>query len=806
MSNELTVADARRVVDPKQLPFQGTAEVEPSEEIIGQDRAIRALEFGLQVSGEGFNVYVSGPPGIGKKTSVKEFVEQLASQKPTPSDWCFVHNHREPYEPRAIRLDPGKGRDFSDDIDELKEFIQRDIPGLFESDEYSSKREETLREVQEKGQNAQAEIREKAQEKGFVLQQTFVGTALVPVKNGEPLRDEDLQNLPQEEQEQIEQRRQELQDEVKDIQKRYRRLDREAKDKVKELDRDAVRSRLEGPLEDLREKYEGHDAVLAYLDDVEEDVLDNIDTLKSDPEQQGQQVPPQVRQQIEALKQQFFKKYQVNVVVDNSRREGAPVVTELNPTYNNLVGRIEKEMQMGALNTDFTLIKPGALLQANGGFLVLTVEDVLRNPYSWEGLKRALKSNELRIEEVQEQLGLMSIKTLRPQPIPLDLKVVLIGRPIIYQLLHQLDPDMQELFKVKADFDVEMESNAGNSRSFMSFLASIVEREKLPPLNGEAAAAMMEHAHRVAEHKEKISTRFGELSDVLREAGFWATQEGAKEITGNHVRRALEEKIYRSSMIKEKIVDLINRGTLLIDTDQQVVGQVNGLSVMMLGDFTFGRPNRITATVAAGRDGVVDIERESKLGGPIHNKGVLILSGFLSKQFARHSALSMSARLVFEQSYSGVEGDSASSAELYALLSVLSETPVRQGIAVTGSVNQNGDIQAIGGVNEKIEGFFDVCSVKGLDGIQGVAIPASNVQNLMLRQDVAEAIEDGKFHLWSVSRVEEGIELLTGVSAGSRDESGAFPKESIFGRVERKLTDFQAVLRSFGVNGENQSS
>lgn len=803
MSNELTVTDARRVIDPKELPFTGTVDAEPTEEIIGQDRAIKALQFGLQVQGEGFNVYVSGPPGIGKKTSVKDFVEHLARKKPTPDDWCFVHNHRESYEPRAIRLPPGQGQEFSNDIDELKEFIQRDIPGLFESDEYSSKREETLREVQEKGQNAQAEIREKAQEKGFVMQQTVMGTALVPVKEGQPLKDEDIQDLPKDEQEDIERRRQELQEEIKEIQKRYRRLDREARDKVKELDRNAVRSRLEGPLEDLREKYDGNEAVQEYLDDVEEDVLDNIDTLKSDPEEQGQQVPPQMRQQMEAMKQQFFKKYQVNVVVDNSRQKGAPVVTELNPTYNNLIGRIEKEMQMGALNTDFTFIKPGALLQANGGFLVLTVEDVLRNPYSWEGLKRALKSNELRIEEVQEQLGLMSIKTLRPHSIPLNVKVVLIGRPIIYQLLHQLDPDMQELFKVKADFDVEMLANEENRKSFMSFLASIVEREQIPQLDSEAVARMMEHAHRVADHKEKFSTRFGELSDVLREAGFWASQEGAEEIQGNHVKRALEEKIYRSSMIKEKIVDLINRGTLLIDTDESSLGQVNGLSVMMLGDFTFGRPNRITATVAAGRDGVLDIERESKLGGPIHNKGVLILTGFLSRNFARHSALSMSARLVFEQSYSGVEGDSASSAELYALLSVLSDSPVRQGVAVTGSVNQNGDIQAIGGVNEKVEGFFDVCSVKGLDGNQGVVIPASNVQNLMLRDEVAQAIEEGRFHLWSVKRVEEGIELLTGVKAGSRDESGSFPKDSIFGMAEQKLTDFQAVLRSFGGDGSS---
>jgi lon-related putative ATP-dependent protease len=780
------------------VPFGGTADAEPTESIFGQERAINALQFGLQVDGGGFNIFVSGPPGTGKKTSVKSFVEHVAGQMDTPDDWCFVHNHQDAYEPRAIRLPAGEGREFQKEIDDLKEFIERDVPGIFESDDYSSKREETLKEVQEKGQNANNEIREKAQEKGFAMQQTFMGTALVPLKDGKPIGDEELQKLPKEERDDIERRRQELQEQIQDIQKRYRRLDREARDKVKELDRNVVLSRIEGPISDIHEKYEDNDGVNEYLDQVQDDILDNIETLKSDPEQQGQQASPQAKQQLEMMKQQFFKKYQVNVVVDNSRQKGAPVVTEFNPTYNNLVGRIEKEMQMGALNTDFTLIKPGALLRANGGFLVLSMDDILRNPYSWEGLKRALKSRELRIEEVQEQLGLMSIKTLRPQAIPLEVKVVLIGRPIIYHLLQQLDPDMQELFKVKADFDVEMEANDENYRNFVNFLASAVQRDSIPNLDADAVAAMIEHAAREAEHKGKISTRFGDLSDVLREAAYWAGQDGADELGRAHVKRALNEKIYRSSMIKEKIVNLIDDGTLLIDTEGEAVGQVNGLAVADLGDFRFGRPNRISATVAAGRDGVLDIERESKLGGPIHNKGVLILTGFLSRTFARHSALSMSARLVFEQSYQGVDGDSASSAELYALLSELAEAPVRQGIAVTGSVNQNGDVQAVGGINEKIEGFFDVCTVKGITGDQGVIIPASNVQNVILRDDVSEAIETGRFHVWSVSRVEEALELLTGFEAGERDAStGDYPEETIFGRAEKRLSEFQAVLRSF---------
>jgi lon-related putative ATP-dependent protease len=792
---KLTDGQTRLRVDPREIPFGGTAQAQPSENIIGQDRAIRALEFGLTVSGRGFNIYVAGPPGIGKRTSVRGFVEELAAQEPTPDDWCFVHNHQEPYEPRAVRLSAGRGREFRKDIDELREFIRRDIPQVFESDEYSQQREQTLADIQQQGQNVNQEIREKAQEKGFVLQQSLMGTALVPVKDGNPLRDEELQQLSEDERQDIEQRRQKLQEEINEIQKRYRRLDREAREKVRELDRNVVLRRIEGLVDDLKEKYAGNDQIEHYLEDAQEDVIDNIDTLKNSSEQEDDRMPAQAKQHVEAAKEQFFSKYQVNVVVDNARRRGAPVVAELNPSYNNLVGRIEKEMEMGALSTNFTLVKPGALLQANGGYLVLNVEDLLRNPYSWEALKRGLRSDELRIEEMQEQLGMMSIKTLRPQAIPLNVKVVLIGSPQIYQLLHELDPDFQELFKVKADFDVEMPNSADNTRSFVSFLASTVNREGLPHLDAAATAKMLEQAARRAEHKHKISTRFGEISDLLQEAAHWTDRRGGREIGAQDVQHAVEEKVYRSSMIKDKIVELFEEETLLIDTDAAVTGQVNGLSVMQVGDFSFGRPNRITASVAVGRDGVLDIEREAKLGGPIHNKGVLILTGFLSRTFARRSALSMSARLVFEQSYQGVEGDSASSAELYALISALAAVPARQGIAVTGSVNQNGDVQAIGGVNEKIEGFFDVCSVKGLTGSQGVLIPEANVHNLMLREDVADAVEAGDFHIWSIGRVEEGVSVLTGEAVGSSDESGRFPQGSLFARVADTLESFQEALR-----------
>lgn len=801
----LTAEQVRRRIDPSALEIESTEHAEPISEIIGQDRALKALQFGLQVDGKGYNIYVSGPPGIGKMTSVESYLERVAAQKETPRDWCFVYNLNDPYQPRAVGLPAGKGNEFRDDMQHLREVVERDIPGLFAGEEYSRRREEALRDVQERGQEISRQIQQAAQDKGFTLQSTVMGTAVVPVKDGQPLRDEDIQQLPQGEQDEIDRKRRELEEEIRNLQKQYRRLDREAREKVNELDRHVVRNRIEGPFEDLREKYQGFDVVCEYLDEMQQDILDNVDTLKESAgqDQQHGQVNPQVKRQMEALREQFFKKYDVNVIVDNSRRSGAPVVVELNPTYNNLVGRIEKEMQMGALNTDFTLIKPGALLQANGGFLVLQVEDVLRNVYSWDALKRALRSGELRIEEGQEQLGLMSIKTLRPQPIPLDLKVILVGKPLIYYLLQRYDDDFQELFRVKADYDVRMNACEENTTSYIGFMSRFCENEGIKHLNRDGVAKMIEYASRRADHKEKLSTEFGSVADVIREANFWAAEDGDHEIGGTHVTRALEEKVYRSNLIKEKIQELIDQGTLLIDTEEARVGRVNGLSVVSLGDYSFGRPNRITATVTPGRAGVVDIEREAKLGGPVHSKGVLILTGYLSNTFSRTEALSMSGRVVFEQSYQGVEGDSASSAELYALLSALSGIPVAGGVAVTGSVNQYGEVQAVGGINEKIEGFFDVCSLRDLDGSQGVLIPQSNEQNLMLREDVAEAVEKGQFNVWAVTTVDEGIELLTGRSAGQFDpEKGAFPEGSVFAEVAETLSGFAETLKKRGNNGK----
>ncbi|UCC66429.1 MAG: AAA family ATPase, partial [Deltaproteobacteria bacterium] len=561
---------------------------------------------------------------------------------------------------------------------------------------------------------------------------------------------------------------------------------------LQKLDREVALYVLGPLIEDLKEKYQDLDEVVAYLDEVWNDILENLSQFRPQPQEQ-----PSTPFPMPEGKELLFRKYEVDVLVDNSDLRGAPVIIELNPTYNNLFGRIEKEAQFGALVTDFTMIREGSLHRANGGYLVLPVEEVLRNLFSWESLKRALRNREIAIEEAGERLGFLATKSLRPEPVPLDAKVILIGTPWLYHLLYAWDEDFNELFKVKADFDTRMDRTEENIRDYVSFVCTVSEQENLKHLDSSALARLVEHGSRLAEDQEKLSTRFGEISDVIREASYYATQEDSPYVTGAHVQKAIDERFYRSNLLQERIREMIERGTLMIDVDGEKVGQVNGLSVIDLGDISFGRPNRITASIGLGREGLIDIEREAKLGGPIHTKGVMILSGCLAEKYAQDKPLSLSSRLVFEQSYSGVEGDSASSTELYAILSSLSGLPIKQGIAVTGSVNQKGEVQAIGGVNEKIEGFFEVCKVKGLTRGNGVIIPASNVTNLMLKEEVVEAVRQGKFHLWAVKDIDEGIEILTGVKAGQRQKDGAFEEGTVNYLVDERLRELSEALKEF---------
>lgn len=786
----------RRRFDPTTLGIQTTEQVKPLDGIIGQKRAAEALRFGLGIPYRGFNIYVAGPPGIGKMTMVQAFLEELAHQKPTPSDWCYVHNYEDPHQPKALRLPPGRGCALQQDMKRFVEQVRRDIPRAFESEPYSTKRNGIVKVFEQQREKILEQISARALQEGFALQPTPMGILLVPLRDGQPLSEVEYQTLPADAREELQRRHEHLQEELKEAMKQIREIERATQEQLQKLDQQVALSIVGGLMEDLLEKYQDLPEVQDYLRATQKDILENLGLFRgSKLGSKLESLPEGFSLLASELQEQPFRKYQVNVLVDNSKQEGAPVIIELNPSYTNLFGRVEKESQFGTLSTDFTLIKPGSLHRANGGYLVLPVEDLLLNPFSWDGLTRALRSQQIEIEEIGERLGFLTTKSLRPQPIPLEIKVVLVGPPLLYYLLQAYEEQFAELFKVKAEFDTRMECTEENVRDFLALICTLCNRENLKHLDNNGTAKLLEYALRLAEDQQKLSTHFGVLVDLVREANYWATQEQAPYIGEAHVQKALDQKVYRSNLIQERIQEMIAQGTLLIDTTGAAIGQVNGLSVIQLGDYEFGKPSRITASVQPGREGILDIEREVKLGGPLHSKGVLILSGYLAHQYAQDKPLTLEARLVFEQSYEGVEGDSASSAELYAILSALARLPIKQGIAVTGSVNQHGEIQAIGGVNEKIEGFFEVCKAKGLTGDQGVIIPQANVRNLMLREEVVEAVQAGQFHIWAVHTVEEGIEILTGVPAGERGADGKFPEGTVNALVEQRLREFAEYLR-----------
>ncbi|MDH5418792.1 MAG: AAA family ATPase [Candidatus Bathyarchaeota archaeon] len=770
-----------------------TEELSPLEEIIGQERAVKALRFGLGIEQLGFNIYVAGYPGTGRTTAVKDFLEEIAKKKQVPSDWCYVNNFKNSYEPKAIRLPPGKVKDFQTDLSNLINEAQRALPKAFESEEYATKRESIIKAIGEERNELFSQLSKRAQEEGFAIQTGPTGLLVIPVVKGKPLNEREFNALSPLIRDEILKRREKLDADLSSVIRQFRALEGKAKDEIENLNREVALYAIGHLFADLKEKYKEFHDVTTYLDEVQNDILENLAQFLK-PE--AAKAPP-VPFPIPWMKELPLKKYEVNVIVDNSDLKGAPVVVELNPTYQNIFGRIEKEAQFGVLTTDFTMIRPGSLHKANGGYLVLPVEELLQNIFSWDGLKRALKNKQVAVEEAGERLGFITTKGLRPEPIPLSIKVVLIGNPLLYQMLYSMDKDFKELFKVKADFDTTMDRTQENMQKYAAFICTFCGKENLRHLEASAVAKTIEYASRLAEDQEKLSTRFADIADIVREANFYALQENSEYVTADHVKKAIEEKIYRSNLIQKKIQEMMERNILLIDTDGEIVGQVNGLTVMSLGDFSFGAPSRVTASIGLGREGIIDIQREAKLAGPIHTKGVLILSGYLAEKYAQDKPLSLSARLVFEQSYGMVEGDSASSTELYGILSALSGIPIKQNIAVTGSVNQKGEVQAIGGVNEKIEGFFEVCKTKGLTGIQGVLIPESNVENLMLKEEVVDAVKAGKFHIYPVKTIDEGIEILAGVKAGARRPDGTFEEGTVNYRVDKRLKEMAEKIKEF---------
>jgi lon-related putative ATP-dependent protease len=781
MIGELKWHEVRKECPRDFIDCSSTLDLDPLVDIIGQERAVQALQFGLDIGEEGFNVFVAGQPGTGKKTAIMNFLTEKAKTLPSPSDWCYVYDFKDSNSPNALPLPSGKGTEFRDDIDKFIDEMQKALQNAFESEDYAARREEKLQEYEEKKQELWSELNKKAQEAGFVIQRSQIGIMIVPVINGQLINDQQFNILPQSVRDEIQDRRKQLQDSLRSSLLQFRDIDREAEREIEEFNKDVARFAIEPLHTALKDKYEQILECTQFLDAVKEDILDNLMSIIN-PSEEDSPFPFLARRRVDPT-----ERYKVNIVVDNSGLEGAPVIMEMNPTYDRLFGAVEKEARFGALVTNYTMIRSGSAHMANGGFLVIQVEDLLRNPGAYESLKRTIVNKKLEIEDLASRMGYISTRSLRPEPIPFNAKVILVGSPRLYYALFQLDTEFKKIFKVKAEFDRTMERNEENVKKYAQFMCTLSRKEDLLHLDKGGVASVVEFSSRLASDQNKLSTEFQEVSDVIREANYWASKSKSEFITEEHVKQAIEAKVYRSNLIEEKLREMIENGSILVDTEGEKVGQVNGLAVLGLGDYMFGKPSRITASVGIGKKGIIDIEREAEMGGPTHTKGVHILTGFMTNRYARKHPLNLSARLTFEQSYSGVDGDSASSTETYALMSALSGKPVRQSIAVTGSVNQKGEVQAIGGVNQKIEGFYDLCKVQGLTGDQGVMIPASNVQNLMLKEEVVEAIKDGKFHIYSVKTIDEGIEILTGVTAGKLEEDGSWTEDSVNYLVQNNL-------------------
>jgi len=788
----LTIAELPACCDPEQFAFATTEELEPLREIVGQDRALEAIRFGIDMHHHGYNLYALGPPGVGKFTAIKHFLNAKAKQGEVPPDRCYINNFQDPYRPHLLTLPAGRGAELRNDMHKLVEDLQTAIPAAFESDNYKARAQQLQGQLQEKEESAFRELHDAAKKQSIKMYQTPTEFTFIPLLNGEEVTPETFEKLAKKEQDRLEKVVAGLREQLREIaQKKIPEWRKHTREQFRELNHRITREAVALPIDSLRDRHAELPAVRTYLEEVERDVIAN-------PRDFAPQEAPALP--IPQVAHNGLSRYQVNLLIDQTGITGVPVVFEEHPSYPNLLGRVENKAFMGALTTDFTLIKPGALHRANGGYLILEARKLLMQPYAWEGLKQALYSRELRIESMEQVLSIASTASLEPESIPLDVKVVLYGDRTLYYMLYAYDPDFAELFKIPADFESGIDRSPENDLLYARMIATIVRERKLLPFDRVAVAAIIQQSMRIEADTRKLSTHMSSIADLIVEADYWARQRGSERVGGDDIHKVITAQVERVDRVRDRLQENILRDTIMIATAGEVVGQVNGLSVLQMGNFSFGQPSRITATTRLGNGRVIDIARETDMGGPTHSKGVFILSSFIGARYGQQAPLSFNASLAFEQSYGGVDGDSASLAELCALLSALSGAPIKQCFAMTGSINQHGQVQVIGGVNEKIEGFFDVCQARGLSGEQGVLIPRNNVQNLLLRHDVIDAIGNGKFHIYPMATVDQAIALLTGIPAGEADSVGEYPADSINGRVQRRLQDFANRRSAFAEN------
>ncbi|SCZ53420.1 Lon protease family protein [Thiohalomonas denitrificans] len=791
-------SELRRECRPEELGFNSTEELPDLEGVVGQERALRAIGFGIEIKSVGYHMYALGPIGTGKTTTVRKFLEQDAAGKPAPDDWLYVNNFQNPDKPKALRMSQGCGSGFRNDMDQFVEGLKSEVPRSFEEKEYAQEQQQLQQDYQRRAKELFQQLEADVRESGFGLMQTPQGIMLAPLSDDEMMTPDQLAQLPEKRRRQIEARQEELERETRETMRQAEQLQKEGRERSRELDRRVIAMAVDSRLNELKERYRDFPEISGFLGEVRKSLLHNVEAFKHlNQLEQASGQEQMLLAQMQGGQTPSFDEYRVNLVVDNSHAVGAPVVEESHPTVPNLIGRIEHQGQFGTLVTNYRLIKGGALHRANGGYLMLDAVELLTKPAAWQFLKRALKSRKIVIEGINEAMGALTTRTLQPEPIPLETKVIVIGDPMIYSLLYQHDPEFQELFKVKADFETRMDWSPDNMHRYARFVGTVCREEGLRHFDPSGVARVVEFGGRMASHRDKLAIKFGDIVDLLRQSSYWAGVNGNALVLGSDVKQAVDEQIFRGNRVEKRLQEMIEEGAILIDTRGKRAGQINGLAVLSAGDYSFGHPSRITARTYAGSEGVVNIDRESKLGGPLHNKGSMILAGYLGGRYAHDMPLSLSATLTFEQLYSGVEGDSASSAELFALLSALTNLPLRQDLAVTGSVNQHGEIQAIGGVNEKVEGFFSVCRMTGLTGKQGVVIPQSNVRHLMLRDEVVEAVEAGDFHIYPITTVDEGIGLLCERDAGDLQEDGTYPEDTVNSLVKQAVRDMAEIGRKF---------